>query len=425
MRVLYSLGIFFYSIAIRVAAIGSAKARLWLSGRNNLFARLRDALSKDNKPVIWFHCASLGEFEQGRPLIERIKALHPHYRILLTFFSPSGYEVRKNYQGADVVMYMPLDTNSNAKEFLDIVKPEIIVFVKYEFWLNHLAEIRKRTISHYLVSAIFRDDQIFFKGHGGIFREALKGYTHIFTQDKKSTELLQKIEVKNVSVAGDTRFDRVAEIAAGAKDIPIAAAFARDSKILIAGSTWKDDENYLIDAMVRHVNQGWKIIIAPHEINKSRIDDLESSLDFAGIDIQTIWRFSEISDANRDSFAGQVLIIDNIGMLSSLYQYGHVAYIGGGFGKSIHNTLEAAVYGIPVVFGPAYEKFNEALGLIECKGGFGVHSPEELQETLDELLTDENHRVVAGRNAGNFVKANIGSTEKILSTIKIASLESL
>jgi len=415
MRVLYSLGIFFYSIGIRVAAIGSTKARLWLHGRRNLFGRLREAISRDSKAVIWFHCASLGEFEQGRPLIERIKTLHPQYRVLLTFFSPSGYEVRKNYQGADIVTYMPLDTRSNARQFLEIVKPELIVFVKYEFWLNHLAEIRNRNISHYLVSAIFRSDQIFFKAHGGIFREALKGYTHIFTQDKSSLDLLEPIGVKNISAAGDTRFDRVAEIAAGAKDIPIAASYTAENKMLVAGSTWKADEDVLLPVMKKHFAAGWRMVIAPHEISEARLSSIESALKAIGVSDTKMIRFSK--GAINLPADLKVLIIDNIGMLSSLYRYGTVAYIGGGFGKSIHNTLEAAVYGIPVVFGPAYEKFNEALGLISCKGGFGVHSVKELEIAIDNLLSDENHRVVAGRNAGNFVKENLGATDKIMAKL--------
>jgi 3-deoxy-D-manno-octulosonic-acid transferase len=269
MRFLYSIGIFFYNVGIRIASIGNHKAKLWVRGRKNLFGHLQNALGKDSRQVIWFHCASLGEFEQGRPLIERIRTQHPGFKILLTFFSPSGFEVRKNYAGADVVTYLPADTASNARRFLDIVKPKIAVFVKYEFWLNHLEEIRKRNIPHYLVSAIFREDQIFFKGHGEIFRDALKGYTHIFTQDKSSVSLLEKIGVKNVTMAGDTRFDRVAEIAAGAKDIPTAATFTVENKMLVAGSTWKADEDLLIPILKKHFLSGWRMIIAPHEISES------------------------------------------------------------------------------------------------------------------------------------------------------------
>ena len=416
MRLLYSIGIFFYNVGIRIAAIGNHKAKLWVTGRKNLFSNLRVSLSKDNKPVIWFHCASLGEFEQGRPLIERIRTQHPEYKILLTFFSPSGFEVRKNYAGADVVTYLPSDTASNAKRFLEIVNPKIIIFVKYEFWLNHLAEIRRRSIPHYLISAIFRENQIFFKSHGGIFREALKGYTHIFTQDKSSVTLLQKLDLTNVSLAGDTRFDRVAEIAAGAKDIPTAATLTVENKMLVAGSTWKADEDLLIPILKKHFANGWKLIIAPHEISESRIVSIEAALRAVGVSDNHIVRFSQ--GAIHLPHDVRVLIIDNIGMLSSLYRYGSVAYIGGGFGKSIHNTLEAAVYGIPVVFGPMYGKFNEALGLIDCKGGFGVHDQRELEIAIDSLLTDDNHRLVAGRNAGAFVKENLGATDKILSEIR-------
>lgn len=417
MRLLYSIGIVLYSLGIRIAAIGNHKAKLWVSGRKNLFSNLRTALSKDARKVIWFHCASLGEFEQGRPLIERIKKQHPEYKILLTFFSPSGYEVRKNYAGADVVTYMPADTRANAKRFLDIVNPAVIVFVKYEFWLNHLTEIRKRSIPHYLISAIFRDDQVFFKGHGGIFREALNGYTHIFTQDKNSFALLEKINVKNCSVAGDTRFDRVAEIAAGAKDIPQAATFTVQNKMLVAGSTWKADEDLLIPILKKHFQNGWRLIIAPHEISEQRLQSIEAALKAVGVSDTHVVRFSK--GAIHLPADVRVMIIDNIGMLSSLYRYGSVAYIGGGFGKSIHNTLEAAVYGIPVVFGPMYEKFNEALGLIDCRGGFGVHSQKELEIAIDSLLTDENHRAIAGRNAGGFVQLNVGATEKIIAKLRL------
>lgn len=426
MRVLYSLGIFFYGIGIRVASLWSSKARLWLKGRENFFEKLEAAIKNNPRPnpiLYWFHCASLGEFEQGRPLIEHIKAEQPNHRILLTFFSPSGYEVRKNYAGADIVAYLPLDTRSNAERFLDIVRPERIVFVKYEFWLNLLAEIRKRQHVHYLVSAVFRSDQIFFKGHGGIFREALKGYSHIFTQDKKSGELLETIGITNVTVAGDTRFDRVTEIAAGAKDIPAAAAFTKGNRMLVAGSTWKADEELLFPVLKKHFQDGWRMIIAPHETNEARIESIESALKGIGVSDTHIVRFSKAAVHLPSDV--RVLIIDNIGMLSSLYKYGTVAYIGGGFGKSIHNTLEAAVYGIPVVFGPMYEKFNEALGLIECKGGFGVHTPEELQKTLDDLLTDENHRAAAGRNAGNFVKENTGATEIIHEQLRFYSADEL
>lgn len=420
MRVFYSLGIFFYGILIRLASITNSKAKLWVNGRKNLFGNLESAIKKDAKPIIWFHCASLGEFEQGRPLMERIRKEHPEFRILLTFFSPSGYEVRKNYAGADVITYMPLDTKSNARRFLDIVNPKLVVFVKYEFWLNHLEEISKRNIPHYLISAIFRDDQIFFKGHGGIFRDALKNYTHIFTQNEESLKLISNLGINNASVAGDTRFDRVSEIAASAKEIPIAESFSRNANVIVAGSTWKADEDHLFPAMKKHFIAGWKMIIAPHEISEDRISSIENSV---GIERSKIVRFSKANAESLDN--AQVLIIDNIGMLSSLYRYGSIAYIGGGFGKSIHNTLEAAVYGIPVVFGPAFGKFQEAKDLVDCKGGFAVHEghdPDQktdINVVLNELLTQSQIRLDAGIRAADYVKANVGATAKILSKLEI------
>ena len=418
MRLFYSLGIFLYGVVIRLAALSSSKAKLWVAGRKHLFEQLQQSISKDARPIVWFHCASLGEFEQGRPLMERIRATHPQYRILLTFFSPSGYEVRKNYAGADIVTYLPLDTKRNAIRFLDSVQPKLVVFVKYEFWLHHLEEISRRNIPHYLISAIFREKQIFFKPHGGVFREALKSYTHIFTQNEASLALLKSIGITKAAVAGDTRFDRVAEIAAGAKEIAVAAQFSADARVLVAGSTWKSDEELLFPAMKNHFSAGWKMIIAPHEISDARIHELETSLHNAGLSPDKILRFSQSAGKIIQS-THQVLIIDNIGMLSSLYRYGNVAYIGGGFGKSIHNTLEAAVYGIPVVFGPMYQKFNEALGLIDCKGGFGVHDANELQTVLNELLNNEAYRKTAGERAGEFVRSNTGATQKILDAIRI------
>lgn len=416
MKFLYALGIFSYGIAIRIASLFSTKAKLWVNGRRNLFDNLSREISKSKSPVIWFHCASLGEFEQGRPLIEKIKAQKPDHRILLTFFSPSGYEVRKNYNGADIVTYIPLDTKSNAKRFVEIVKPSLVVFVKYEFWLNHLEELSVRKIPHYLVAAIFRNDQIFFKNRGGIFRQCLHNYTHIFTQNSESEKLLKSISVKNVSVAGDTRFDRVKEISSQAKSIELAAAFIGESrKVLVAGSTWSSDEEHLFPAFVPHISAGWKLIIAPHEIGTARVNEIIRSLEILKIQSSDIIRFSEATENTVHS--AKVLIIDNIGMLSSLYRYGSVAYIGGGFGKSIHNTLEAAVYAVPVIFGPAFGKFNEAIQLIQHGGGYGVKSSAELKTLLNQILSNENLRVEYGAKAGNYVNANTGATEKILSVI--------
>jgi 3-deoxy-D-manno-octulosonic-acid transferase len=413
MRALYSLSIFFFGIALRLAAPFHTKARLLVRGRKNLFEDVANKFKTNSQPVAWFHCASLGEFEQGRPLMEEFKKRNTGYKILLTFFSSSGYEVRKNYAGADVVCYLPADTKANAKRFVEIVNPSVIFFVKYEFWLNFLAEFRKKNISHFLVSAIFREDQIFFKSHGGIFREALKGFSFIFTQEKKSLYLLHSIGITNAEVAGDTRFDRVAEIAAGAKEIPVAKSFAgAERKVLVAGSTWPADEENLFPIISPLLKKDWKLLIAPHELGEAHLASIEKGLQAAGISSTEIIRYSkadEITAANT-----KVLLIDNIGMLSSLYAYGKIAYIGGGFGKSIHNVLEAAVYGIPVVFGPRFEKFNEAKGLISAGGGFGVQSEEELKGALSELMTDEKKRAAAGNIAGKFVSENTGATKIIL-----------
>ena len=413
MRALYSLSIFFFGIAIRIAALFNSKARLWIRGRKNLFTELESKIKSSAQPIVWFHCASLGEFEQGRPLIEEFKKRNPSYRILLSFFSPSGFEVRKNYAGADTVCYLPLDTLGNAKRFVELVNPSLVFFIKYEFWLNTLGEIRKKNIPHFLVSGIFRHDQIFFKSHGGIFREALKGFTFLFTQEKNSVELLKSISIHNVIAAGDTRFDRVIEIANGAKEISLAKLFSGiEGKVIIAGSTWPQDEELLFPSTSAELKKDWKIIIAPHELGEAHLSAIESALGNIGIEKQSIIRFSKADE--KFISEAKVLLIDNIGMFSSLYRYGNIAYIGGGFGKSIHNTLEAAVYGIPVVFGPRFEKFNEAKGLIASGGGFGVQNGQELQNVLHELLSDKTKREAAGMKAGKFVKENTGATKIIL-----------
>ncbi|HLG02529.1 MAG TPA: glycosyltransferase N-terminal domain-containing protein [Bacteroidia bacterium] len=413
MRPLYSFNILMYGLTLRFASLFHAKARQWITGRKNLFTELEKKIAGTDQPVVWFHCASLGEFEQGRPLIEQIKKRYPGHRILLTFFSPSGYEVRKNYEGADVISYLPLDTPANARRFIRLVKPKVVFFIKYEFWLNMLALLRENTIPHYLVSAIFREKQVFFKPWGGIFRDALKGFTFIFTQENKSINLLQSIGITHAEVSGDTRFDRVAEIAANAKQIPLAEKFAgAGKKVIVAGSTWPQDEAHLFPAICEHLTNGWKLLIAPHELNEARLSSIESALEKMGVEQTNIQRFSK---ANEKTIANaQVLLIDNMGMLSSLYRYGRIAYIGGGFGRSIHNTLEAAVYGIPVIFGPRFEKFNEAKGLIARGGGFSVSTGEELNTVLNTLMRDEKRMSEAGKKAGEYVIQNKGATEKIL-----------
>jgi 3-deoxy-D-manno-octulosonic-acid transferase len=413
MRALYSLNIFFYGVAIRIASLFNAKAKLWVKGRVNVFDDLQKKIGVDNKPVVWFHCASLGEFEQGRPLIESFRKENPQYKILLTFFSPSGFEVRKNYAGADIISYLPLDTPGNAKRFLEIIKPSLVFFVKYEFWLNFLGELRKRKISHFLISAIFRNDQVFFKSYGKIFRDALKGYSWIFTQEKNSIELLKSIGVSTASVAGDTRFDRVSEIAAAAKEILIAEKFSgNDKKVLVAGSTWEADEKNLFPAFKNSSGKGWKLIIAPHELGEAHLSSIEKGISEIGIPPNEIVRFSRADEKTIGE--KKVLIIDNVGMLSSLYRYGKIAYIGGGFGKSIHNILEAAVYGMPVIFGPRYEKFYEAQRLLELGGAICVNNENELENQLDKISADEELLKSKSIISHDFVKTNCGATKIIL-----------
>lgn len=413
MRALYSLSIFFFGISIRIASLFNAKAKLWIRGRKHVFENLEKQFRHNAAPVVWFHCASLGEFEQGRPLMEEFKKRNPEYLLLLTFFSPSGYEVRKNYEGADFICYLPLDTRSRAHRFVEIVKPKLIYFIKYEFWLSFLAEFRKNNIQHFLVSAVFREDQIFFKSHGSIFRDALKSFTLIFTQDTKSIELLRKIGITKTELAGDTRFDRVATIASNAKEISIVHAFAGEKRnVLVVGSSWPADEEKIFPVLPTLVDANWKLIIAPHELGEDHLVSIENGLLKNGIAIPEIIRYSQASEFNSTS--AKVLIVDNIGMLSSLYAYGKIAYIGGGFGKSIHNILEAAVFGMPVIFGPRFEKFNEAKELLTVGSAFDVTNEMELKEVLEKLMVNPELLDLVSRKSREFVLNNCGATKFIL-----------
>ena len=408
MTIVYNSLIFLYSIAIRLASLfGNPKANYWITGRKDIFKKLKAAL-KPNERRIWVHAASLGEFEQGRPIIEKIKEQHPHYKIFLTFFSPSGYEVRKNYPGADYIYYLPSDTPANAKRFIDLVKPEKALFIKYEFWYNYLSTLKKKNIPVYLCSAIFRDNQLFFKWYGGWYRKVLSLFDHLFVQTDASKELLASIGFPNVTTTGDTRFDRVYDIASQAKEIAEVAAFVGNHQCLIAGSTWEPDED-LLAAYMNGATTPLKYIIAPHEIHASHIERLEKSIQKKVVRFST-WKLSQAGDPD-------VLIIDNIGMLSSLYRYGQTAYIGGGFGKGIHNTLEAATFGLPVLFGPNYLKFQEAKDLITLEGAFTISNLTELKDKLDALFSNKEYLRSAQITAGNYVKNNIGATQKIISEI--------
>jgi 3-deoxy-D-manno-octulosonic-acid transferase len=405
MKIPYLIGIKAYGILIFFASLFNSKAKKRLEGQRKVFSFLSENIdSKEHHKYIWFHAASLGEFEQGRPIIEKLKLIRPEYKILLTFFSPSGYEVRKNYEGADLVCYLPLDTPSNVKRFINIVKPQKAIFIKYEFWPNFLLYCKKHRIPTYVVSANFRQDQIFFKWYGSKYASVLRTFEQIFVQDIESKFLLKKIGVENVEVAGDTRFDRVIEIAGGKKDLPIVKEFKSDKKLIIAGSSWPKDEDMLIEYLQENLSV--KLLIAPHEIHESHLADIENKLNVPFI------RYSNATIENvKDA---SCLIIDCFGLLSSLYQYANIAYIGGGFGVGIHNIIEAAVYGIPVVFGPNYEKFREARELVAKGGAFSIHEYWQLQSTFDWMLLDEGN---TGRICYEYVHENQGATEKIMNCI--------
>lgn len=411
---LYSMGIELYRLGVRVAGIRNSKARKLDKGQKEIWRRIKEKLPKGAR-VIWIHAASLGEFEQGRPLMERIRREHPEFKILLTFFSPSGYEVRKDYAGADCVCYLPFDTPHRVRRFIDMVNPEMAIFVKYEIWRNYLHELYSRGIPAYLISAAFRPDQIFFKHPGAWYRTWLRWYRHIFVQDDRSLGLLQSIHIDNVDVCGDTRFDRVSQIRATRRDIAELQRFTNHGEqgapaVMMAGSSWESDED--IYAPWFNAHKDVKLVIAPHEFDDRRIDELRK-------------RFTNgvvlLSELKKDSSAAdnaQVLIIDCFGILSSAYHYCDVAYVGGGFGAGLHNINEAAVYDIPVIYGPNNKKFIEAREMAECTGGVPVSTREEFEKAAESLLsTDSSERKRRGKAAGNYIRSKIGATDKIYNII--------
>lgn len=413
MKLLYNLSIYLYSIAIHIASIFNNKAKLWVTGRKDIFKKLEKDFTNrlSTESLIWIHCASLGEFEQGRPLIEKIRKDKKEVKIMLTFFSPSGYEIRKNYSMADYVYYLPADTPFNAKKFISTIKPTAALFVKYEFWFNYLNELKTQHIPTYLVCGIFRTDQHFFKNYGTWFGKQLGAFTHFHLQDDSSEKLLNQIGYKNTTVAGDTRFDRVLEIAENAKEIKFIKQFSTDKKVIIAGSTWAEDIQHL--SKLQLGQDGYKMIVAPHEVEESSVQNTISVLNNTGL---KIGRYSKVCEETVSRI--DILVIDNIGMLSSLYQYGTIAYIGGGFGKGIHNILEAATFGLPVIFGPNYQKFNEARELIKKGGAFSVSSTEELKKTV-HLLSNHDVLRMASFASKNYVVTEAGATEKILNAIPL------
>ncbi len=408
MELLYKIGISFFSLAVRFASLFNEKAKQFVIGRKGWRETLKNQVEKDAR-YIWFHCASLGEFEQGRPVIEEIRSQFPEYKIVLTFFSPSGYEIRKNYEGADVISYLPLDTKKNAQTFIDIVKPEKVFFIKYEFWYYFISELKERNISLYIVSAIFRENQQFFKNTfwGRWYRQTLFKFEHFFVQNETSAQLLRNIGLNNISVAGDTRFDRVAAIAKAAKKIPAVEKFKGESLLFIAGSTWKPDEELLIEFINRYGNA--KFVIAPHEVSGANINRIHELLKRPAISM------SKITETEVDKY--EVLIIDSIGLLSSLYQYGNVAYIGGGFGVGIHNILEAATFGMPIVFGPNYKKFKEAVDLISDGGAFSIDKYSELEQLFLRLISEKKFVNDTKEITRKYVEKNVGSTKFIIKKV--------
>lgn len=409
MTFLYNLIIQLYVLLLRLAALWNPKARQWVAGRRHIFDRLQKTIRHD-QPLAWFHCASLGEFEQGRPVIEAYRLQYPDHRILVTFFSPSGYEVRKNYAGADYIFYLPADTTNNARRFVALVKPQIVFFVKYEYWFNYLHQLHKAEVPVVGVSSIFRPRQRFFRWYGRWQLAALKRFDHFFVQDQQSADLLVKAGVSQVTVSGDTRFDRVVEVARQKRSFPLVEQFAVGHQVFIAGSTWPADEA-MIRLLIGQNIPGLKFIIAPHEVHQARIQRLVELLPRETV------RFSQATDQNLAE--ARVLVIDNIGILSHLYQYAGVAYIGGGFGVGIHNILEAATFGLPVLFGPNYHKFREAVGLIAQGGAFSFGNEQEFLAAALPLLTDGSRRKAAAQIARQYVESRQGATRLTLGRLRV------
>ena len=419
---IYNIVIYFVLWGIAIASLFNEKVRKMWRGEREAFKILKQKVDPNAK-YIWFHAASLGEFEQGRPLMERIRKDYPQYKILLTFYSPSGYEVRKNYEGADIICYMPVDTRLNAIRFLRLVRPVMAFFIKYEFWSNFLHILKHRNIPTYSVSSIFRENQVFFKWYGRNYAGVLKCFTRFFVQNEESKRLLEGIGITAVDVVGDTRFDRVLQIKEAAKQLPICEAFRtgvassqsadvphHDFKVFVAGSSWPPDENIFIPFFNEH--KDWRLLIAPHVIAEEHL-----KLILSLIKDKKVVRYTQTTP--EEAAEADVLIIDCFGLLSSMYNYGDVAYIGGGFGVGIHNTLEAAVWNMPVIFGPNNKKFQEAQGLLKSGGGFEINTYEDFSDLMNSLMNDEAFLKQAGDKAGAFVAHLAGATDKVLASVKL------
>jgi 3-deoxy-D-manno-octulosonic-acid transferase len=405
---LYNIFIQLYKIAIEIAAIGNKKASAWIQGRKNLFENLIRQIDNQNS-YIWIHSASAGEFEQAKPVIDGLKTKYPDHKILVTFFSPSGYEAGKKFKKADIISYLPLDTAKSAKNFIQLVKPKLVVFVKYDYWYHHLKMISKNQIPLILISSIFREEQPFFKFYGSLHIKMLHFFTRIFVQDSRSLDLLKRINISHASISGDTRFDRVNDITKQQISLPLIDQFINNKKTIVAGSTWPEDEQLLSEIM-RDNNHDFKLILAPHEITSHHIKSILSNFTNA-------LKYSQANEKDVSSYS--TLIIDSVGILSQLYKYGTITYIGGGFNKSgIHNTLEAAVWGKPVLFGPNYQKFKEARDLINLNAACSVSTPSDLKNEIISLMENENKLTETGKAASDYIQSNKGATNVIIDYIQ-------
>jgi len=409
----YNTSIKAYGLALKLASGFNHKAKLWINGRKNWEQQIANKIKPTDK-VLWVHCSSLGEFEQGRPVIEALKTNYPNHKIAVSFFSPSGYEIRKNYPGADVIFYLPLDTKLNAKKLINVLHPELLVLVKYEYWFNLITTLHQNHIPTIVVSAIFRESQNFFKKEGNNwFAQKLNLISHFFIQNKKSKILLDSISIRQSTLAGDTRFDRVKQIVHQNNQLNFMDQFKADSKLIVVGSSWPKDEDLFINLINEKLNDNWKILFAPHNLHEKEIDAFTSKLNVP---------FAKYSDLDKTSETNlkqaKVFILNTIGILSKVYAYADITYIGGGFGAGIHNTLEAVTYGNPVVFGPKYKKFQEAVDLIEVGGGFSITNQEEFDTIFNRLMNDESFRKDAGKKAGDFVQKSPNATAMIMEYIK-------
>jgi len=404
MRWLYNLGILGYYLLVKIVSVRNEKARKWLEGRKDIFKRLREAITPGER-IFWFHASSLGEFEQGRPVIEAIRKLKPEYKILLTFFSPSGYELRKDYKYADYIFYLPLDTKKNAAHFIDIVRPEKVFFIKYEFWYHYLTQLKEEAIPTYIFSALFRPSQIFFKPWGKWYLKAIATYEHIFVQNQESFEILHQHGFKNVTISGDTRLDRVGEIADAAPGLKKLEIFCGSQKAIIAGSTWKEDEDLFIPYLNKS-EPGQKFVIAPHEVNPQSLDRICSALTKS---------YTFYSTATPEELvSAEVLIVDGYGYLVSVYRYGMLAYVGGGFTSGIHSILEPAVFGLPVIFGPDYQKFQEAHDMLSLGAASCINNSEELEMQIESYRLDPDRLLRASAIARGYVNRNRGASKEIV-----------